>query len=60
MKYLIQKSKDALEWLDGYNGGDSWEWSTVRQSSWHLRKPEAERKLKLVHQQFPDAIIIEA
>ena len=60
MRYLIQQSPQKQSWLDGYGGGIDWEWTADRKTAWRLRKEEAERKLKLVRNQFPDAILIEA
>lgn len=59
LTHLIQKSPDVLEYLDGYNGGTDWEWTTDRKTAWRLRKGEAERKAELIKLVFPDVIVIE-
>jgi len=60
MRYLIQQSSMHLLWLDGYGGGIDWEWTADRKTAWRLWKVEADHRLKLVRNQFPDAILIEA
>lgn len=60
MRFLIQKTPVDKVWLDGYGGGIDWEWTRDRKAAWRLRKDEAERKLALVKNVFPEAMIVEA
>lgn len=53
-RYLIVGSPG---YLDGYSGGDSYEWTSNRRKAWSMRKCEAEKRLEKVRVRIPDARI---
>lgn len=62
-QFLIRKSPQEFLWLDGFDG-DTWEWTSVKVSSWRLRFDECQKKLELINKRrildgLPLALMVE-